>query len=83
MCYSQCLIIAGLIFDIIGIIILCFNGLPFDPTILDSYVQITIDPKHLPFLRKQKKFFYFSIVLVIIGFILQLTGTFISIPSVL
>lgn len=66
--------ISGLIIDIIGVIIIFKNGLPFDPKILDSYVEIEILESEKPKLQKQKKCAYFGLILLIIGFVLQLLG---------
>lgn len=66
--------ILGLIIDIVGAIIIFKNGLPFDPKILDSYVEIEILESEKPKLEKQKKCAYLGLRLLIVGFFFQLLG---------
>ncbi|NJM79860.1 MAG: hypothetical protein HC854_10035 [Flavobacterium sp.] len=68
--------ILGLIFDIIGIVMLFYNGLPFNPDVLDSYVEIEILESEKPKLNRQKKLSFISLFILIIGFVLQLIGSF-------
>ena len=71
---SQIFTVIGLLFDIIGVIILFFNGLPFNPDILESYVQISIRQDQISRISRQKKYAWVALILITLGFICQLVG---------
>lgn len=71
----------GQFFDIVGVIILFFTGLPFKIPERDLYIEENITPEQLIKDRKQKYIAYFGLILLLLGFGLQLVGTLLSIDK--
>jgi len=74
----QFLSIIGLVIDIIGVIFLFFTGLPFKLPDLDSYTEIKVKPDQIIKDRKQKRLAYIAVILLLVGFIIQIISSVVS-----
>lgn len=69
---------AGQLLDIGGVIILFYTGLPFKLPERELYIEESITPEQEARDRQQKNIAYLGLILLLMGFILQLTGTLFS-----
>jgi len=72
----------GLLFDIIGVLIIFFNGIhpkvPINPKVVFGGTR---DPKYKKQKMKVEIYAYIGLGLILIGFILQLIGSIINIQQ--
>ena len=78
-CHYQYISALGQLLDIVGVIILFFTGLPYKFPKLTGYSVVEPEDKDLPSKDKiQKRHAYTGLTIILIGFILQLLGTMLS-----
>lgn len=70
--------ITGLSFDVIGVILLFFNGSPISTLFEDGseIVTVTIDPNNARIAVRKILIAKISLILIVLGFVLQIVSMF-------
>jgi hypothetical protein len=65
----------GLVIDMIGAVIIFYNGIPFDVRTLSSYTEIRLKEDAEEKFNHQNKYAKIGLRLLLLGFFVQLIGT--------
>lgn len=65
----------GLIFDMIGVLILFYSGLPFKMPERNLYIEESLTPEQIKKDKKQNMIAYIGLTNLLLGFVLQFFGS--------